>query len=88
MAVRGKGKGKSKPKGAKRQPKAQPSTGKMQAFIEQYFICHFNGTKAAKAAGYEGDDATLAVTASRLLRNAKVRTAIDARMETAHDVGE
>lgn len=40
-----------------------------------------NATRAAKLAGYQGDENTLAVTGSRLLRNAKVRTYIDEQLD-------
>jgi len=51
-------------------------TAKQERFVAIYAG---NGTQAAKAAGYEGSDDTLAVTASKLLRNAKVRDAISKR---------
>lgn len=40
-----------------------------------------NGTKAAREAGYRGDDKTLAVTAAELLRNPKVAEIIRTREE-------
>lgn len=40
----------------------------------------FNGTQSARQAGYKGDDNTLAVSASRLLRNAKVSAYIDEKL--------
>lgn len=55
-------------------------TPKQQAFVEAFAG---NATEAARVAGYEGDDATLNVTGSRLLRNAKVRAAIEARRAPA-----
>lgn len=51
---------------------------KEDAFVEQYFIQRFNGTKAAIAAGYAPRSAH--VTASRLLRKAKVSAAITERL--------
>jgi len=39
----------------------------------EYYIQYHNGTKAARLAGYKGDDNALAVIASRNLRNAKIR---------------
>lgn len=54
---------------------ADKLTGKQERFVNEYIIC-LNGTEAARRAGYAGDDATLAVTASRLLRNVKVVEAI------------
>ncbi len=53
-------------------------TAKQRTFALEYIICK-NGTEAARRAGYAGDDATLAVTASRLLRNAKVVAFINER---------
>ncbi len=55
-------------------------TAKQRRFVDEYIVC-LNGTEAARRAGYEGDDATLAVTASRLLRNAKVLRALDERLQ-------
>ncbi len=52
-----------------------------QAFAWAYLGNGFNGTKAAKQAKYKGNAATLAVTASRLLRNANVKAAIDEQMK-------
>lgn len=54
-------------------------TGKQKKFVDAYIVC-LNGTEAARQAGYSGDDATLAVSASRLLRNAKVISSIDERI--------
>jgi phage terminase small subunit len=56
-------------------------TGKQQAFVDAYFALRFNGTEAARQAGYAGDDNTLAATASRMLRNNKIRSAIDKRFK-------
>lgn len=53
-------------------------TNKQRAFIEEYLV-DFNGTRAAERAGYGGDDITLAVTASRLLKTDKVAKKIAAR---------
>lgn len=54
-------------------------TPQMFAFINYYLIL-FNGTEAARLAGYTGDDAALASTASRLLNHPKVAREIDARL--------
>ena len=56
-------------------------TSKQRRFIN-FYLELWNGTEAASRAGYEGDRDTLAVTASRLLRNAKVRDAIEKRLES------
>lgn len=45
---------------------------RIEVFVEEYII-DFNGVRAARKAGYEGDEKTLAVQANRLLRNAKVQ---------------
>jgi len=55
-------------------------TPKQSAFIEEYFI-DFNATRAAERAGYRGDDNTLAVTGSRLLRINKVAERIKVRLQ-------
>lgn len=52
--------------------------GRRRAFVEEWFK-DFNGTRAAERAGYMGNENTLAVTASRMLRNAKVRAYISER---------
>lgn len=51
-------------------------TPKQQAFVDAYTG---NGVEAARAAGYTGDAKVLAVTASRLLADAKVTDAIARR---------
>ena len=62
-------------------PEAELSE-KMRRFVEAYMgEAAGNGTKAARIAGYAGDDNVLAWTASTLLRKPKVRHAIDARLE-------
>lgn len=55
-------------------------------FVEAYMANGGNATAAARSAGYQGDDKTLSTTGYRLLRNAKVRKAIDARAAAADDV--
>jgi phage terminase small subunit len=55
-------------------------SAKQKAFINEY-LSDFNATRAAQRAGYGGDDNTLAVTGSRLLRIDKVAEAIAARMQ-------
>lgn len=54
--------------------------GKQRKFVEEWFV-DFNGTRAAERAGYAGNDNTLAATASRLLRNAKIRAEISRRFD-------
>ena len=55
-------------------------TPQMLLFVDHYIIC-MNGTEAARLAGYNGTDESLAVMASRLLRNVKVLTEISKRLE-------
>lgn len=51
-------------------------TAKQQAFAD-FYIIHKNATKAARLAGYSGDDNAMAVIGARNLRNAKIRAYID-----------
>lgn len=51
----------------------------MFSFIN-YYMMLMNGTEAARLAGYGGDDATLAVTGSRLLSHANIAREIDNRL--------
>jgi hypothetical protein len=62
----------------KRKP-ARQLTGKQRAFIEAYFASNFNATEAARRAGYNGDDNTLAVIANENLRKPNIRKHIDQR---------
>lgn len=62
-------------------------TGLQYAFVIEY-TKDFNGTRAAQRAGYEGDDNTLAATASRLLRIDKIRAAIKEILRTRAMSGE
>lgn len=76
----------------KRKPKAiktvtadevmQPNglTIKQALFINHYIIC-MNGTEAARRAGYEGNEATLANMASQNLRNHYILREINARLQ-------
>lgn len=61
-----------------KKPREYPLSKKAQKFAE---IIEDNGTQAAKDAGYKGNNNVLAVTASRLLRNAKVLAIIQKRQE-------
>jgi len=49
-------------------------------FVTHYLANDGNGTLAARLAGYPGDEAQLAVTASRLIRNVKVKLEIERRL--------
>lgn len=51
-------------------------TGKQDLFTE-YYAEELNGTKAARLAGYKGNDNALAVMGNKLLRNTKVRDKIE-----------
>lgn len=64
-------------------------------FKQNAFVTHFvspetfgNGTQSARRARFSGDDNTLAVTASRLLRNNKVQNAIQKRVKGIMDANE
>lgn len=60
-------------------------TGKRLAFIDYYFgEAKFVGIDAARLAGFEGNDNVLAVTASRLLKDAKVAATIAVRFQAMH----
>ena len=53
-------------------------TPKESAFVDAY---DGNGVDACRKAGYAGNEKTLAVQSSRLLRKANVREALDARQK-------
>lgn len=55
-------------------------TIKQRLFIDHYIVC-MNATEAARRAGYEGDNATLANTGSQNLRNPYILTEIDNRLK-------
>ncbi len=59
--------------------KKSPLTGKQLAFIDYYFICDFNGTEAARRAGYKGEDATLAAVAYENLKKPHIAAEIRRR---------
>lgn len=64
-------------------------TPKQRAFVKHYVACNFNATEAAARAGYSGSRATLAVTGHDLLRNPKIRAAVEALLtEQAMGPGE
>lgn len=59
-------------------------TERQARFAEEYVrLGDGNASAAARAAGYKGTDAAVAVTASRLLKAAKVRAYIDALIARA-----
>jgi phage terminase small subunit len=53
-------------------------TGLQSAFID-FYVLTMNGSKAARLAGYKGNDATLAVVAYENLRKPYIRAEIDRR---------
>jgi len=53
-------------------------TFREKRFVELY---DGNGTKAARDAGYKGSDNVLGVSANRLLRNPKIKSAIESRQK-------
>jgi phage terminase small subunit len=57
-------------------------TGKEQAFVDYYFVCNFNGTQAAKKAGYSEKTATS--IAYENLRKPHIMEAISARLAEVH----
>jgi phage terminase small subunit len=66
---------------ASRKPrKERPLNVRQKAFVDHYAACG-NATQAARLAGYNGDDATLAVTGHDLLKHPKVAAALEARTQ-------
>ena len=55
---------------------AKQLTGKQKLFVIHY-VASLNGTKAARLAGYKGDNNALAVIAHENLRKTNIRAAID-----------
>lgn len=74
----------------KRAKKGRSPTPKEEACVENYLANGFNGVKAARDAGYKGDDNVLAVTAHQILRKPKNASRVRARIEglaaTANEV--
>jgi phage terminase small subunit len=56
---------------------------KQERFVDFYILLNGNGVKAVESAGYEGDNATLRATASRLLTNNNILALIEKRREEA-----
>jgi hypothetical protein len=70
-----------------RKAKKKPTfTGKERAFIDAYFLCNFNGVRAARKAGYQGSYSTLGVVAHDNLKKPKIRAEIDKRLK-AYQLG-
>lgn len=57
---------------------AQEFTALQRAFID-FYILEKNGTKAARLAGYKGNDATLAAVAYENLRKPQIKAELDRR---------
>lgn len=73
-------------KPAKKKVTSQPKptrklTVKQEAFTEHYLANGFNGTKAAKDAGYQGDDNTLRGVAHENLTKPNIQARVRARIE-------
>lgn len=60
-------------------------TEKQKAFVEAYMG---NGVEAARAAGYAGSYDTLGATASRLLKDHRIKKAIEAKSDTPSSKGK
>lgn len=58
-------------------------TDKQRLFVEYYIQC-LNATEAARLAGYQGDDVTLASIGYENLRKPQIRAAIDQRLKEYH----
>lgn len=77
----------TKPKPPAKKSAKKPSeklTPKEEALVENYLSNGFNGVRAARDAGYKGNDNVLAVTAHRVLRKAKVASRVRARLDGLH----
>lgn len=62
---------------------AEELTGKQQAFINAYLSNGFNATDAARTAGYEGNDVTLASVGYENLRKPQIALEVSARFNEA-----
>jgi phage terminase small subunit len=59
-----------------------PLTDKQRRFVEEYAgSAKFNGSEAARRAGYTGNENTITTMASKLLANKEISEAIQARMD-------
>ena len=58
-------------------------TGKQRVFVAAYLSNGFNATEAARTAGYKGSDNSLAVQGYENLRNPKIASQVDARINEA-----
>ncbi len=64
----------------KKKRKTKKPTPKQRLFIDEYLKC-LNSTKAAKLAGYKGNQVTLGAVGSENLRKPLIKAEIDKRME-------
>lgn len=69
----------------KKNARRREAEDRRRLFAAAYLRNGANGTAAAREAGYKGTDASIRVTASRLLTNANVRALLDERVEAAVD---
>jgi phage terminase small subunit len=85
LAVRKAGKPSKKAKRKPEPTQADDGLSVRQRLFADCYIgeCRFNGTAAARKAGYSGNDNALAVRASELLRIRKVRDYIAGRLDEA-----
>lgn len=68
-------------------PAVRPLTPKQKSFVK-YYVQTGNGLQSAKSAGYEGNDDTLKVQASRMLTSANVQKAIARLFDPIADTEE
>lgn len=83
-----KGAGKRKPARAKPKPVAEKTdsdglTTKQRMFVEAYLSNGFNATEAARAAGYKGNDVTLASVGYENLRKPQIAAFVSERTNEA-----
>ena len=62
----------------------KPLSKKHQAFVDQYFLCHFNGTEAYMRVYKPKDRNVARASAARLLADVSVSEAISARLAEVH----
>lgn len=62
----------------------KPLSKKHQAFVDQYFLCHFNGTEAYMRVYKPNTRATARANAADLLANTSIAAAIETRLAEVH----
>jgi len=70
-----------KPKKGRPKGKGRKLTPKQEAFTENYLANGFNGTQAAKDAGYSGSEDTLAHVAAENLRKPQIASRVRERLD-------